>query len=362
MSNKTPLQVAKSAIRKRSEEDRRARQAVRLANVMRIQELLLGRGRWNVKTLAAELECSEKTVHRHLGVLELAGVPWYYDPHDRCYHVRPGFKFPVVNLSPDELLGQAAATAVAKAAGIDAGADARPATRKIAASSQETGDLLADAEAVMEVLNLKLADHSRHQEMIRSVQWALVRKKQVVGQYVSPYQEKPVKLALHPYRLCFAGQAWYLIARGVEEKQPKTYRITRFQSLRMIDAAAQRPDRFSLDDYFGNAWGVFRGRESYAVVIEFIQEAAALVTETRWHKTQEVQREPDGRAVLSFQVDGLDEIFWWVLGWSGRAKVIQPEKLREMVVEKLRQAPEMNTISPLPLGKGQGARALDLLR
>ena len=24
-----------------------------------------------------------------------------------------------------------------------------------------------------------------------------------------PYQEKPVKLALHPYRLCFAGQAWY---------------------------------------------------------------------------------------------------------------------------------------------------------
>ena len=168
---------AATETRKRSEEDRRARQAVRLANVMRIQELLLGRGRWNVKTLAAELECSEKTIHRHLAVLEIAGVPWYYDSHDRCYHVRPGFKFPVVNLSPDELLGQAAATAVSKAAGLDAGADARPTTRKIAAaSSQEAGDLLADAEAGMEVLNLKLADHSRHQEMIRSVQWSLVQK------------------------------------------------------------------------------------------------------------------------------------------------------------------------------------------
>lgn len=332
-------------IRKRPEEDRRARQAVRLANVMRIQELLLGRGRWNVKTLAAELECSEKTVQRYMGVLELAGVPWYYDPHDRCYHVRPGFKFPMVNLSPDELLGQAAATAVAKAAGLRAGADARPTTRKIAAaSSQEVGDLLSDAEAVMDVLNLKLADHSRHQEMIRGVQWALVRKKQVVGQYASPYQEQPVKLALHPYRLCFAGQAWYLIARGVEEKQPKTYRIARFQSLRMIDAAAERPDKFSLDAYFGNAWGVFRGKESYDVEIEFAKEAASLVTETRWHKTQEVKREPDGRAILSFQVDGLDEILWWVLGWSGRAKVLQPEKLREMVVEKLRLALEMNTL------------------
>ncbi len=110
----------------------------------------------------------------------------------------------------------------------------------------------------------------------------------------------------------------------------------------MIDAAAQRPDKFSLDEYFGNAWGVFRGKESFDVEIEFTKEAAALVTETRWHKTQEVKRQPDGRAILSFQVDGLDEILWWVLGWSGRAKVIQPEKLREMVVEKLKAAIEMN--------------------
>ncbi len=335
--------AAAPEVRKRPEEDRRARQAGRLANVMRVQELLLGRGRWNVKTLAAELECSRKTIHRHLAVLEIAGVPWYYDSHDRCYHVRPGFKFPVANLTPDELLGQAAATAVTKAAGLDAGANAQPATRKIAAaSSQEVANLLSDAEAVMEVLNLKLADHSRHQELIRTAQWALIQKRQVTGQYVTPYQEKPVRLTLHPYRLCFAGQAWYLIARPVDGKSPKTYRIARFQSLRTIDATAQRPDKFSLDDYFGNAWGVFHGKESFDVAIEFTKEAASLVTETNWHKRQQAKRLPDGRAVLSFQVDGLDEIVWWVLGWSGRAKVLAPEKLREMVLDKLRAAIELN--------------------
>ena len=340
---KKPVSISTTAVRKHSEEDRRARQAVRLANIMRVQELLLGRGRWNVKSLAAELECSEKTVHRHLAVLEIAGVPWYYDSRHRCYHVRPGFKFPVVNLSPDELLGQAAAAAAAKAVGLGSGMDAKPATLKIAAaSSQEVGDLLSDAEAVMDVLNLKLADHSRHQEMLRTVQWALIQGKQVTGQYMSPYQEKPVKLALHPYRLCFAGQAWYLIARPVEEKQPKTYRVARFQSVRMIDVAAQKPAKFDLGEYFGNAWGVYRGKESYAVEIEFTKEAAILVTETRWHKTQEVKRQPDGRVTLCFRVDGLDEILWWVLGWSGRAKVLKPEKLREMVLEKLRTAIEIN--------------------
>jgi predicted DNA-binding transcriptional regulator YafY len=240
--------TAAAEIPKRPEEDRRARQAARLANVMRIQELLLGRGRWNVRSLAAELECSEKTIRRYLAVLEMAGVPFFYDSHDKCYHVRPGFKFPIVNLNPDELLGQAAATAVSKATGLDAVAAATPATRKIAAvSSQEVADLLADAEAVMGVLNLKLADHSRHQEMIRMVQWALIQGKQISGQYCSPYQEKPVRLALHPYRLCLVNQAWYLIARSMDGKIPKTYRIARFQSLRMIDFAAERPEKFDID-------------------------------------------------------------------------------------------------------------------
>ena len=311
--------------------------------MMRLQELLLGHGKFNVKGLAAELDCSEKTVHRYLDVLEIAGVPWYYDRHEKCYRVRSGFKFSVSNLSPDELLGQAAATVITKAAGLDAGADARPTTRKIAAvSSEQAAELLSDAEAVMTVLDLKLADHSRHQEMIRTVQWSLIKGKQVTGQYQSPYQERPVKLTLHPYRLCLAGQAWYLIARSSEGKFPKTYRIARFQSLRMIDAAAEKPESFDLDNYFGNAWCVYRGQESFEVEIEFTPDAAMLVTETKWHKTQETKRLPDGRAVLSFKVDGLDEILWWVLSWSGRAKVIKPEKLREMVVEKLQVALEMN--------------------
>ena len=41
--------------------------------------------------------------------------------------------------------------------------------------------------------------------------------------------------------------------------------------------------------------------------------------------------------------DGLDEIVWWVLGWSGRAKVLAPEELCQMVVEKLKAAIEMNS-------------------
>ena len=89
----------------RPEAERRIRQADRLARILNVLQLIQGRGRWNAPALAAELECSERTVHRYLQVLEFAGIPYWFDRDDRSYRVRPGFRFPTLNLNEDELLG-----------------------------------------------------------------------------------------------------------------------------------------------------------------------------------------------------------------------------------------------------------------
>jgi proteasome accessory factor B len=67
------------------------------------------------------------------------------------------------------------------------------------------------------------------------------------------------------------------------------------------------------------------------------------VTETRWHHTQKAEMHRDGSVTLTFQVDGLDEIIWWLLGWSGFAKVIRPDALRERLLEQLRSGIELNS-------------------
>src|ERR1043166_7043244 len=95
----------------RSDSERRLRQNSRLARVLRVLQLIQGRGRWNAKEIARELECGERTVYRDLAALEMAGVPWEFDEAAHSYRVRHGWKFPVVNLTPDEILGQVVATA-----------------------------------------------------------------------------------------------------------------------------------------------------------------------------------------------------------------------------------------------------------
>ena len=91
-------------IRERSDAERRVRQCARLANLMRTLHLISGRGRWDAKALAEELECSQRTVHRMLATLSMAGVPWYFDEKLRAYRVREGFRFPLVEQAVVEKL------------------------------------------------------------------------------------------------------------------------------------------------------------------------------------------------------------------------------------------------------------------
>jgi predicted DNA-binding transcriptional regulator YafY len=338
--------------KQRSDADRRIRQGDAVARKLKLLRMLTGRGLWSKKDLAETLakECGEsstfhtKTIERDMRVLSLAGI--VIDEHGtspKQYRVRPDQQFPVLNLTQDEILGQATATVITSAAGLNVTAGAKPTSAKLAASREEVDDLIRDATSVMEVLGLKLADHSGHADILKAIQLALIESRQLAGEYASPYKTKPVKLTLHPIRLCLVNQAWYLIAKSGDNEPPKTYRVQRFKTLKRLDVMSIVPAEFSVREYFGNAWGVYRGQKPYDVEIQFNSDAAPLVCETTWHDTQKVvAREKNGSITLAFKVDGLDEILWWVLGWSGRAKVIKPTELRTMVVEQLQAALKLN--------------------
>lgn len=320
----------------RPDRDRRVRQNDRMARVLGVLSLIQSRGRWNARAIADELGVSERTVYRDLEVLEFAGVPWFFDESAQCYRLRSDFKFPTLALTDDEAWGQAMATVLSNAPGLAPGTGAAGTTRKLAAGSRpETQQLLADAGKLIEVFSLQLADHSQHQEAIKTVQLALLNRKRIAGVYETPHEPKPRKLVVHPYRLCLIKAAWYVVGRLDREMTAKTLRVARFKTLRMLDDAAEVPTNFDLKAFLGNAWAVFRGDIAYSVKLRFTPEAARIVTETRWHHTQEATAHRDGSVTLQFQIDGLDEILNWLLSWAGRVQIIEPQELQQRYVQRL---------------------------
>ena len=329
--------------RKRPDKTRRDRQAARIGRTIKVLRLIQGRGRWNAQALADELGCHPRTIARDLDALEYAGVLHYYDKVYQCYRIRNEYCLPTPGLTEEEALGQAVATAVTKASGLGAAGGAAATTRKLAVTAGEPiRQLMADAERLVSVLDLKLADHSQHFTAIKAIQMALIQGKQITGQYESPYESGPVRLRLHPYRLCLIKNAWYLIARPTDALEPRTYRVARFKTLRMLDTPARVPGEFDFREYFGNAWSVYRGSPSYDVEIWFAPEAARVVTETVWHHTQESKSHPGGGVTLTFRVDGLEEIAGWLLSWAGRFKIIKPQELRDVVMKRLQRTMEMH--------------------
>ena len=64
---------------KRRDVDRRLRQSIRFAHILKLLERLQSRVNHNALSLAWELGVSRRTVRRDLDVLELAGINCVYD-------------------------------------------------------------------------------------------------------------------------------------------------------------------------------------------------------------------------------------------------------------------------------------------
>jgi proteasome accessory factor B len=72
--------------------------------------------------------------------------------------------------------------------------------------------------------------------------------------------------------------------------------------------------------------------------LRFGAQVAARVAETRWHPSQELEREADGTLLWTATVSGSREIRSWILGWGPDAEVLEPAGLRDEVAGLLAEA------------------------
>jgi proteasome accessory factor B len=306
----------------------------RVHRLLRLITLLQAGRNYSADALATELEVSKRTVYRDLNMLELANIPYYFDPDCGGYRIRRNFFLPPINLTLTEALSMLAMSGRIEGAGNVPvlGHGARAAVKLEGALPQGIRRYVGSVLDKMQVSLGPLADHEGLDSMFDTLSQAVAGKRICVLSYNSVYEGKTIRLEIKPLKLLFMGRAWYLIAYSKMHRETRTFKLSRMAKVSVTSRPFTKPKNVDLDGYFGNAWSMIPEGCEHSVHLRFAPRVATNVSEVRWHKTQKTKMLPDGSLDYQVTVDGLGEITWWILGYGDQVEVISPAGLRKSVI------------------------------
>lgn len=286
-----------------------------------------------------ELDVSRRTLFRDLNVLQEAGIPCYHDPQVG-YRIKDSFFLPPVSLSIPETLGLLvlAKTARAFRSGPLLGSAVSAINKLLTSVPAPIRTVCAQIMANISVDPGPQSLVSGEGRYYSLLQRCIDERRACRVRYESPADNQTLEFELEPYALHFSAMAWYVLGRTDLHNEVRVLKLVRVQSLAALDRFFRRPRKFTAADKLGKAWRLIPEGQIYQVELEFSPKVAGNVSEIRWHPTQRVRLLPNGGCLMSFEVDGIGEISWWICGYADQVVVRKPEVLRHRVAQMLGQA------------------------
>ena len=96
-----------------------------------------------------------------------------------------------------------------------------------------------------------------------------------------------------------------------------------------------RPEDFDLHEHLAKSFGVYHGGGDVHVKVRFSPTVARYVEESKWHASQKLIRQKDGSVIAEFDLDDTEEIKRWILSFGRHAVVLEPEELREELIDEI---------------------------
>jgi len=305
----------------------------RIYRLLRVITMLQSGRSYTAGELAEELEVSRRTIFRDLNMLEMARIPYYFDPESRGYKISQHFFLPPVNLTIAEALAMLILTGRTGSSRqlplLSQGARAAAKVESVLPTS-----IREHVGKVVSRVGLSLGQVSRHEgveDVFDQLTGAIASRKVCRLVYVSFHERRQIVTTIRPLRLIFVGRAWYLLAYSASYRQTRIFKLGRIRKLTVTKRTFDKPKDVDMEKHFGDAWCMIPEGKSYNVHLHFEPKVAGNVAEVHWHHTQRVEWNPDGSLEFHAQVDGLGEISWWILGYGDQVRVVSPPALKKRI-------------------------------
>jgi predicted DNA-binding transcriptional regulator YafY len=331
---------------------------MRADRLLSILLTLQARGRATAAQLAGELEVSERTVHRDMQALSIAGVPVYAE---RGRHggwiLHESYRVGPRGLQADELRALFLATpgTVLGDLGLDRASESALTKLLLAApAGQRAGLAQARQRVLIDVAPWRGLD-AEPMPCLGVIYEALWHERRLRLAYART-DGVDVERLVDPLGLVAKGPVWYLVAAAAPG-EVRTYRVSRVRSAHMLEEVCAVPDGFELSSYWADSkqrlvagvprFGVSLRAEPH-VVGEFKSAG-------RWSRIVSVgELEADGCVRVAMQFELEEDVCAFVLSFGPRVELLEPEHLRREVRRRLAEASALyaggcgSAAAPLP--------------
>ena len=312
---------------------------VRADRLLSILLLLQTHGLMPARALAERLEVSERTVHRDMEALAMAGVPVYAEKGRRGgWALVDSYRTDLTGLTETELRSLVIASAPGVLADLGLGEAADRALIKLLAGLPDARRKAA--ESARGYLHVDPSGWRRPDEaapFLGTLELALRTGRQIAMTYERAYDRSMVERVANPLGLVAKGSIWYLAA--TVEGKARTYRASRIRAVTILETQADRPDGFDLAAFWAESSAEFRAAlPIHRVILRVAPEGISRVRLGWRFATVESESEPDERGWITctIRADSEDIALECVLTLGGQAEVVEPAALRDRAVASTR--------------------------
>ncbi len=144
--------------------------------------------------------------------------------------------------------------------------------------------------------------------------------------------------SIDPYFIepAVAGHSSYVIGYCHRTNEMRTFKIERITAIEMTSETYDIPADFDANAYLASAWGIVADGEAKTIKLRFRPELARIMEETVWHPSQVLQPQRDGSMIVTFTVTDTIELYSWILSWGEKVEVLEPESLRQDIIDTAR--------------------------
>lgn len=144
------------------------------------------------------------------------------------------------------------------------------------------------------------------------------------------------KREITPLQLIRYKDNWYVDAWCHQKNDFREFALSRVAIVELLTKKAIKKSQKSIDEFFGDAYGIFTGKANNKALIRFSGIAAEEMAQEKWHPKQRIVKSEQNELQLEIPYSKDTELLMDIFRWGSLAEALSPPELRTKAIEQLK--------------------------